>query len=85
MLLAKSLYHIKVKRISESMGDHNRLGLLGISFFEHTCIDIVSGNRYINENRYGTVLNDRSYGCRKSCRNRNDLISAFHPSVSEKR
>ena len=72
MLLAERFDCRKVERISECMGNHDCLCLLGKCFLELCNIDVVLRDRHVNEDRNSAVLDRRGNGRRETCRNSDD-------------
>ena len=76
---------LKVKRISKCVCQHDCLCLWRICSLQKLRINVVLRNRHIDKNRNCTVLDDRRYGCRKTCRNCDNLISWKDLTLFEKR
>ena len=67
------------------MGDHDCLCLVGKGRFQLCDIDVVLWDRHVNEHRNSAVLDRRSYRCRETCSDGDDLVSALYTAVAEQR
>ena len=67
------------------MSNHNRFGLLAESGFQLRNVDIVLGNRDVNEHRHSTVLQGGRYRSGKTAGHGDDLIASLDLSVSKLR
>ncbi len=78
------LHHcFKIKRISKSVCQKYAACLWSYRLPEHFDVNIVFRNCDINKNRNQSILDNRGYSCRKSCRHGNDFISPLQSFVAK--